>query len=119
MAQTTGKKTFPRRGDVFWANLDPTVGNETKKTRPVLIVSNNLANEFSNLVQIAPITSQIKKIYPFEVETIVDGRPAKIMLNQCRAIDKTRLGSKITNIDRSTLFAVEDAIRIVFGLPLA
>jgi mRNA interferase MazF len=117
MAQTTGKKNFPRRGEIFWANLDPTVGSETQKKRPVLIVSNNQANEFSKLVMIAPITRTIKTIYEFEVETIVNGKAAKIMLNQCRAIDQSRLEGKIEAIEHLTMLCVENAIRVVFALP--
>lgn len=116
MAQMNGKKDFPRRGEIYWVNLDPTIGGESKKTRPGLIVSNDIGNEISNIVMIAPITSKIKNLYPFEVKVVVDGRPAKIMLNQCRAVDKSRLNRKITHIDHDTMKAAEEAIKIVFGL---
>jgi len=117
MVQTIGKKQFPYRGEIYWANLDPTVGSETQKKRPVLILSNNQANEFSELVMVAPITSKIKKIYQFEVKTIVNGKAAKIMLNQCRAIDQLRLEGRIEAIDQVTMLYVENAIRLVFALP--
>ena len=112
----SGKKKFPRRGEIYWVNLDPSVGAETKKRRPGLIVSNDIGNEVSNIVMIAPITSKIANIYPFDVKSVVDGKPAKIMLNQCRSIDKTRLDTKIHSVDGETMRAVEEAIKIVFGL---
>ena len=110
------KKTFPKRGEIYWVNLEPTKGGEVKKTRPSLVISNDIGNEVSSVIIIAPITSQIKNIYPFEVEITVDGKPAKIMLNQSRAIDKSRLGRKINSVDNDTIKAVEEALKIVFGL---
>ena len=56
-----------KRGEIYFAVLNPTVGSEIQKTRPVLIVSNNIANKYSELVTIVPITSQVKKVYNFEV----------------------------------------------------
>ena len=117
MAPMSGKnKDFPKRGGIYWVNFDPTVGSETKKTRPALIVSNDIGNENSPIVIVAPITSKIKNIYPFEVEVTVSGKPGKILLNQCRAIDKSRLTQKIDSIDLETMKAVEDALKIVFSL---
>jgi mRNA interferase MazF len=116
MAQMSGKKDFPKRGEIYWVNLDPSIGGETKKSRPGLIVSNDIGNEASNIVMVAPITSKVKNSYPFEVKVMVNGKSAKIMLNQCRAIDKSRLTRKIDNIDLDTMKAVEEAIKIVFGL---
>jgi len=110
----TGKK-FPRRGEIYWVNLDPTIGSETKKLRPCLIVSNDLGNELSKMVMIAPITSKIKNVYPFEVEATIAGKPAKIMLNQCRAIDKSRIAGFIEEVDIK-IKLVDEAIKLVFGI---
>lgn len=116
MAQKTGKK-FPKRGEIYWTNLEPTIGAETKKIRPGLIVSNDVGNEVSDVVMVAPITSRIKTVYPFEVKIVLNNKPAKIMLNQCRALDKSRLSSqKIGEVDSITLSEVEEAIKIVFAL---
>lgn len=65
---------------------------------------------------IAPITSKIKQVYPFEVKITLEGKPAKIMLNQCKALDKSRLKEKITTVDLETMKHVEEAIKIVFEL---
>ena len=110
------KHNFPRRGDIYWVNLDPTVGVETKKTRPGLIVSNDIANETARIVMIAPITSKVKILYPFEVKISLKGALNKIMLNQCRAIDKSRLADFIDSVDEDTMKQVEEALKTVFGL---
>ena len=109
-------KHSPKRGDIYWVNLEPAQGHESKKTRPGLVVSNNVGNEESKIIMIAPITSKVLRVYPFEVCTSVDGKPAKIMLNQCRAVDISRLLRKIGTVDFEIMKAVEEAIKIVFAL---
>ena len=56
-----------KRGEIYYAKLDPTLGSETAKRRPVLIVSNDRSNRASDTVTIIPITSNIEHVYPFEV----------------------------------------------------
>ena len=111
----SGKK-FPKRGEIFWVELDPTLGRETKKTRPALIVSNDVGNEFSNVIMIAPITSKVENVYPFEVKISLKDKSAKIMLNQCRAIDKSRIKGKMDSVDSKTMKEVVEAIKIVFAI---
>ncbi len=84
-----------KRGEIYYAHLDPTVGEETKKKRPVLIVSNNSNNHVANTITIVPITSNIKKIYPFEVflESIETGllHDSKAQCHQIRTISQLRI----------------------------
>ena len=56
-----------KRGEIYFANLDPAVGSEIKKKRPVLIVSNNANNKTASTVTVIPVTSNTTKVYPFEV----------------------------------------------------
>ncbi|MEK6846190.1 MAG: type II toxin-antitoxin system PemK/MazF family toxin, partial [Nanoarchaeota archaeon] len=57
-----------KRGDIWIVNLDPTIGHEIKKSRPAVIIQNDIGNKYSPLTIIAPITSQnLEKIYPIEV----------------------------------------------------
>ena len=107
---------FPQKGDVYWVALDPTIGSETQKTRPCLVISNDEGNSVSKLIIIAPITSKVKTIYPFEVATCVAGKKAKIMLNQCRCVDKLRLKKMECHLTAETMNEVDEAIKVVFGL---
>jgi len=116
MGRMSGKNDFPKRGEIYWVNLEPTIGAETKKTRPGLVISNDIGNEVSKIVMVAPITSKNSNVYPFEVKMILERKHSKVMLNQCRAIDKSRLLKKIDSVDNDTMKAVEEAIKIVFGL---
>src|SRR3990172_11022412 len=84
-----------KQGNVFLVNFDPTVGAEAKKIRPAVVVSNDVNNTHSPIVSISPITSNVTKVYSFEVE-IPAGTGnlrtrSKIMVNQTRAVDKVRL----------------------------
>ena len=84
-----------RRGEVFLVNFDPTVGSEAKKTRPAVVVSNDINNAYSPIVSISPITSKVKRIYSFEVEIRANTaglcKRSKVMVNQTRAVDTIRL----------------------------
>jgi mRNA interferase MazF len=108
-------KKFPKRGEIYWVNFNPAVGAEIQKLRPGLIISNDIGNEESNVVIVAPITSNVKKIYPFEVYMVLN-KPGKVMINQCRAIDKSRLKEKIGEAESETMQAVDEAIKIVFSI---
>ena len=109
-----------KRGDIFLANLDPTIGAEISKKRPVLIVSNNINNKFSDCVTILPITSSTSKVYPFEVfisskESELE-YDSKIKANQIRTIDKKRLIKQIAFLPQKLLKNVNNAIKIHLDL---
>ncbi len=107
---------YPQRGDVYWVTLDPTVGSETQKTRPCLIISNNAQNKKSLRIIIAPITSKVKTIYPFEAKVIVQGKEGKAMLDQIKTVDKQRLGKMITSLDAETMFEIDQALKLALAL---
>lgn len=93
---------FPKRGEIYWANLDPTVGSEISKIRPVLVVSNDVNNQYSSTLSILPITSNVKKIHPYEVKIFSKESglklESKIKANQIRTIDKRRIGRQLGGI---------------------
>lgn len=107
---------FPRRGDVFWVSLDPTVGSEIQKTRPAVIISNDIGNELSPCVVVAPISSSVSKIYPVQVKVVVKGKAGKVVSNQLRTIDKRCLGKKICSLSPESMQLVDASIKIVLGL---
>ena len=85
------------RGEVYWVNLDPTVGTEIQKTRPALVVSPNDMNAALPRVIIAPITSAGQPL-GCRPEVIFQKKSARILLDQIRCVDKVRLGRKIGTI---------------------
>ena len=78
------------RFDVYWANLDPSVGVEIKKIRPVVIVSPDELNRRLGSVICAPLTSSLRK-YPFRPLVTINNTQGQVTLDQIRALDTTRL----------------------------
>jgi mRNA interferase MazF len=115
------KIAFPKRGEVYLVNFDPTIGAEIKKTRPALIIQNDVANQYSPVTIVAAITSQFDEdIYPTEVLL-----PAKegglatdsvALLNQIRSIDKQRLIKRLGTVKPLTLIEINKAIQISLAL---
>jgi mRNA interferase MazF len=110
-----------KRGEVYLASLDPSIGHEIAKTRPVLIMSNDIGNKYSGTVTILPITSQrLKKIYPFEVklEKGVANLPkdSKVKTDQIRTIDKRRIVKRIGTLENESINLVETALKIHLNL---
>ena len=86
------------QGEVYWVNLDPTLGSEIKKTRPALVISPNDLNQALPRVIIAPITSKGQAL-GCRPELVLKTKPALILLDQLRTVDKRRLGQKMGEID--------------------
>lgn len=86
------------RGEVYWVNLDPTIGTEIRKTRPALVISPDDMNAALPRVIIAPITSKGQPL-GCRPELEFNGKPARILLDQLRSVDKKRLAEKMGQID--------------------
>ena len=86
------------RGEVYWVNLNPTVGSEIQETRPALVVSPDDLNAALPRVIIAPITSAGQRL-GCRPGTTLQKKSARILLDQLRCVDKVRLGKKMGKID--------------------
>jgi mRNA interferase MazF len=96
--------------------LDPAIGTEIKKTRPAVLVSNDACNAFGARVVIVPVTSNVSSLYPGEARIHLRGKPARVMGDQMRSIDKRRLRGKIARLSTNELREVEIAIRITLDI---
>jgi mRNA interferase MazF len=110
-----------RRGDVFYAQLNPVIGSEQGGVRPVLVVQNDIGNQYSPTTIVAAITSQISKAkLPTHIEIPADKsgleKDSVILAEQIRTIDKSRLKQKIVSLDEETMEKVNTAIEISLGL---
>ena len=94
-----------KRGEVYWVTLDPTVGSEIRKTRPALIISPDDMNAALPRVMIAPLTSKGQPL-GCRPELTFDGKPARILLDQIRTIDKQRLSGKLGEIELNVWHSV-------------
>jgi len=106
-----------RRGEIYLAALDPVVGKEISKTRPVVVISNDKNNEFSATVTILPLTSRsLQKTYPFEVFLPKGAgnlpKDSKVKADQIRTLDKSRLLTLVGKLEREEIIQIEKAIKI-------
>jgi mRNA interferase MazF len=115
MNKTVGKD-FPKRGDVFWVCFDPTLGTEIRKTRPAVILSNNLFNKHLPRLIVVPVTSNTVKVFDFEALVLINGKEGKAMLDQIRAVDKNRLGKKICSLSFEEVQNIEKALKEALAL---
>jgi mRNA interferase MazF len=110
-----------RRGEIYYADLTPTVGSEINKRRPVLIVSNDANNRVASTITVLPITSNVSRVYPFELlltprESGLP-KPSKAQAQQIRTISKERVrGSAVGRLNVALMRKAEDAMRLHLDL---
>ena len=110
-----------RRGDIFYANLNPVIGSEQGGLRPVLILQNDIGNTYSPTTIVAAITSRIKRAkLPTHIELKADRydleKDSVVLLEQLRTIDKQRLKERVGHLDEETMAKVNVALEISLGL---
>lgn len=110
------KRNFPKRGEIWWINFDPSIGTESAKTRPAIIVSNDSSNEFLERIQVVPLTSNVTKIYPSEAVIVLRGKKNKAAADQIATVSKLRIREKIGHVTADELASVEFVVRLQLGL---
>jgi mRNA interferase MazF len=114
--------TVPRRGEIYLVEFDPARGHEIQKTRPAVVIQNDVSNQYSPITIVAAISSHFgDPPYPREVVVGPGGKtgltqPSAVILNQIRSIDRQRLRMRIGRIDGASMDRVDDALRISLGL---
>lgn len=114
--------TAPRRGEVYLVEFDPARGCEIQKTRPAVVIQNDIGNQYSRVTIVAAITSKLSPV-PFRVDVTVQptstnglSRESAIRLSQIHSVDRTRLIKRLGMLDAPTMQHVDDAIKISLGL---
>ena len=121
-SQTQAQKIEPRRGEIYLCSFDPTVGHEIRKTRPALVIQNDVGNRYSALTIVAAITSTISAV-PYPVEVLIEptarnglANRSSIRLDQIRTVDRRRLVKRVGAADAAVMGRVDEAIKISLGL---
>ena len=99
--------------EVYWVDLNPTIGAEMQKIRPCVIVSPKELNDHLDMVIIVPVTSAIHG-YPYRVACQIMGRNGEIATDQIRTIDKHRLKNRITTLATDEIAALQDVLSQMF-----
>jgi mRNA interferase MazF len=105
-----------KRGEVWWANFDPSIGGEIRKKCPAIIVSNDASNKYLNRVQVIPLTGKTERLYPSEAYVILNGKQSKAMADQLATVGKLRLSSRIGVLSSDDMDKVGEAIKIQLDL---
>ena len=104
-----------KRGDIYYAKLNPIIGSEQNGFRPVVVIQNDLANEYSPVVVVAPITSKVDSKPKLKSHVFIekDGNithDSIILIEQVRVLDKTRLGSYLCSLDKNKMLEIDTAL---------
>lgn len=105
----------PKQGEVWWANLDPTIGSEINKRRPVVVIGSNIVNAKRRTVLVIPLSTSAKAFPPITVGVKCQDRQVTAVIDQLRAIDKTRLVRRIETVALADLQAIFDALNQIVG----
>ena len=115
--------TLCKRGEVYFADLNPVRGREQGGRRPVLIIQNDIGNRHSPVTIVAAITSAVsERAYPTEVRLAAGlgglPRESAVLRNQIKTIDKERLEQRLGQLDAAAMRQVDEAIKLSLGLTL-
>jgi mRNA interferase MazF len=112
--------TFPRRGEIYLVEFDPARGREIRKTRPAIVIQNDIGNRHSSVTIVAAITSNISP-HPVMV-TVAPTRAnglsvsSAIHLGQLHSVDRQRLVKRLGSVDEATMGKIDEALQISLGL---
>lgn len=113
---------YPRRGEVYLVRFDPSEGAEIQKTRPALVVQNDVGNRYSPVTIVAAITSKVDKSRCYPTRVLIPAGEgglavdSAVLLNQIRSVDKARLVRRLGRISAVDLNAVDQGLAISLGL---
>lgn len=103
-----------KRFEIYWVNLNPTVGREMQKKRPAVVVSPNEVNDALGTILVAPVTSS-RRNFPTRIAFNLNENENYIALDQIRAVDKTRFNKKISVLNRQTAQTVCEKLQELFA----
>lgn len=106
-----------KRGEVFWWNCpDHNRPHLLKKTRPVLVVSNNTCNLNSAVITVAPLTTKVKRAFPTQVPIVINDGVSIVLLDKITSIPIEELGTKIGLLKDWQMAQVDQSLRVQLGL---
>lgn len=108
---------MPRRGEVWWVRLDPTVGSGIAKTRPCIVLSTNVLNERRRTVIVVPLSSLPSPSPPLLIPVRCANRDGIAVIDQIRVVSKDRLDRCMGQLSGSDLAMVEEGLREILELP--
>ena len=112
----------PRRGQIYLVEFDPARGHEIQKTRPAVVIQNDIGNRHSPVTIVAAVTSKLSPT-PYPVEVVVAPStgngltmPSAVQLGQIRTVDRERLVKRLGALDATAMRKLDEALKISLGL---
>ena len=105
-----------RRGEIWWVEFSGATGGEIQKKRPVVVVSNDAANQYLNRVQVVPLSSHTGNLYPSEAIVTFRGRQSKAMADQLTTVSKHRMIDMAGSVAPREMEGIARAIAVQLGL---
>ncbi len=105
------------RGEVWWADFDPSVGGEIRGRRPAIIVSTNFTIDSLNRVQVIPTTSNLRRLESSETFVTINGQISKAMADQLTMLSKRRFAGRIGVISPGDMRKIEAVLCYQLDLP--
>jgi mRNA interferase MazF len=107
---------YPKRGEVYWTELDPTRGAEMQKTRPCLVVTTDIVNQRRRTVVIIPLSTTSPKKFPLYVSLPSLGDGSQAVIDQIRVVDKERVRGLRGRVTEAEMDRVVEAMKMVFEM---
>ena len=104
------------RYGIYLANLDPVVGSEMAKTRPVVVISQDAPNRHLQTVVTCPLTTKLHPRWRSRVPVVCAGRAAEVAVDQIRTISKQRLGQRIDTLPQEAAARLRGLMVEMFGV---
>ena len=104
-----------KRYEIYFADLNPTIGSEIKKVRPVVIISQDEMNKYSETIVICPLTSKLHPQWRSRLQIKCANKKAEIAVDQIRTISKLRLKKKIDRLSKSEAAQLRKLITDMYG----
>lgn len=105
-----------KRGEIWWVNFDPSIGQEVRKKRPAVVVSNDLSNKYLKRYQVVPLSSITRKLYPSETLVKIGSKDSKAMADQLTTVSDLRFLNKIGQVTPKEMEEMELIIRLQLDL---
>lgn len=106
---------FPKRYEIYFADLNPTVGGEIRKVRPVVVISHNEMNQFLSTVVVCPLTSVLHSQWRSRLQIQCAGKDAEIAVDQIRTISKERLKNKVDALSAEDAMQLRRIVTEMYG----
>lgn len=105
-----------KRGEIWWVNFDPFIGQEIKKKWPAIIISNNISNRYLKRYQVIPCSSNTDTIYPTEVKIKIGNEKSKALVDQITTVSEIRFLNKIGIVPNEEMKKIEKVVKLQLGL---